>query len=793
MGIVVLLVRAELRRRWRTVVVLGLLVGVVAGAAMWGVAAARRTGSAYERLLAATNAEHLLVNPIDGYADPDALVDQPQVTDSCLAFAAPIAPMGPDGAPNLSVEALTLSSDGRCFYDMSGFARIDGRLPDPDEPYEIFLSTSAAVGLGLGPGDTIPTFFAPFAEQEDAPMLLEDELVVTGVGVHGADAFRDVNDALVFPILMLTPAFREAHPWDPADTFMGALVQLERGADDIAAYNASTLEASGEGMLFEDRFENERKARQALEPYVLALLLFALGVAAAGGTMVLSALHRTLRNSRADDGLLSSLGVRRAHVAAVPAALAAITGLAGTLVAVIGSVAFSSVAPIGPAHSIDPDPGVDADMTVIAVGVGVTLVAVAVVFALATVSRPETALARRGMRERLGALARVRLGLPVPAAAGVRMSTGELGHRRTGARTTLIGAIAGVIAVLVVELVGAGIVRLVDEPTRYGWSWDVLVNIDFEDPAATDEALEASGVVKDRTTVQMGQLDVGGISVAGVGVGESMGQAVLPPLLDGRYATADGEVVLGATTLRRLGADVGDEVPVRWGNTVRDLEVVGVATFPRLAEYPGAPHTGLGEGAMLTADQFTDITNVDYYVAWLTRLRPGADVDDLIAAFGDLPPDDRDFIFVESPQRPDAIFGYDDTAGLRHLLAALLGGIAVVSVTLGIASSTRGAQRDLAVLRTIGLTRKQVRAAVHTHGAVVAGVALLVGVPLGIAAGRWAWRWFADRLGIADDPITPALTIGGLVILALASAVVVSIPLASLASRQTPAKVLRSE
>ena len=95
---------------------------------------------------------------------------------------------------------------------------------------------------------------------------------------------------------------------------------------------------------------------------------------------------------------------------------------------------------------------------------GATLVAVAGVFLLAVVSRPDTGLARRGMRERLGVLARVRLGLPVPAAAGVRMSTGELGRSRTGARTTLFGAIAGVIAVLVVELVGAGIVRLVDEP-----------------------------------------------------------------------------------------------------------------------------------------------------------------------------------------------------------------------------------------------------------------------------------------------------------------------------------------
>ena len=152
-----------------------------------------------------------------------------------------------------------------------------------------------------------------------------------------------------------------------------------------------------------------------------------------------------------------------------------------------------------------------------------------------------------------------------------------------------------------------------------------------------------------------------------------------------------------------------------------------------------------------------------------------------------------EFIFVENPQRPDALFGYEDTAALRHLLAALLGAIAVVSVTLGITSSVRGARRDLAVLRTVGLTKRQVRSAVHTHGAVIAGVSLLIGLPLGVAAGRWAWQWFADHLGVANDPITPTVTIGGLVLLSLVSAVVVSVPVARNATRHDPAYVLRSE
>ena len=49
-----------------------------------------------------------------------------------------------------------------------------------------------------------------------------------------------------------------------------------------------------------------------------------------------------------------------------------------------------------------------------------------------------------------------------------------------------------------------------------------------------------------------------------------------------------------------------------------------------------------------------------------------------------------------------------------------------------------------------------VRAVVPIAVAGVLGVAGLLGVPLGIAGGRWAWRVVAEQLGVAADPVVPA-------------------------------------
>lgn len=69
-------------------------------------------------------------------------------------------------------------------------------------------------------------------------------------------------------------------------------------------------------------------------------------------------------------------------------------------------------------------------------------------------------------------------------------------------------------------------------------------------------------------------------------------------------------------------------------------------------------------------------------------------------------------------------------------------------------------------------------------------IALVVGLPIGAAAGRWAWRVFADQRGVGPEPIAPiALAIPGTILLAN---LIAALPGRAVA-RTRPAAVLNTE
>ena len=65
--------------------------------------------------------------------------------------------------------------------------------------------------------------------------------------------------------------------------------------------------------------------------------------------------------------------------------------------------------------------------------------------------------------------------------------------------------------------------------------------------------------------------------------------------------------------------------------------------------------------------------------------------------------------------------------------------------------------------------RGQLRAVVACQTSTILLVALIVGIPLGIAAGRWAWTAFASEIGVVPAPVVPAaaLALGAVALLAI--------------------------
>jgi hypothetical protein len=217
-------------------------------------------------------------------------------------------------------------------------------------------------------------------------------------------------------------------------------------------------------------------------------------------------------------------------------------------------------------------------------------------------------------------------------------------------------------------------------------------------------------------------------------LGADANAPVAPPLLSGHGLAGQGQVVLGAMTLAQLHKRVGDVV------TVSDssphpfrLRIVGTATLPSLG-IAGSLHTEMGTGAVLPQADIpgasgTEPDNI------LVTLRPGANLAAQQKVLQAIVPA-ADGGYVVGVQRPAEIVGYRSMGTTPVILAAALALGALGSLWLTLMSSVRRRRADLALLKTLGFTRRQLSATVawQATAAVAAGAA--VGVPLGIALGR---------------------------------------------------------
>jgi ABC-type lipoprotein release transport system permease subunit len=148
---------------------------------------------------------------------------------------------------------------------------------------------------------------------------------------------------------------------------------------------------------------------------------------------------------------------------------------------------------------------------------------------------------------------------------------------------------------------------------------------------------------------------------------------------------------------------------------------------------------------------------------------------------------------VVAPDKPNDVVNFGRVQGLPLALAALLAALAAATLGHLLVTSIRRRGRELAIVKTLGFVPRQVRTAVAWQATTLAVVAMAIGVPLGVAAGRWAWIVFARGLGIVPAPEVPILVlllmVPGTVIVANLVAVVPG----ELAARLRPGRALRAE
>jgi hypothetical protein len=599
-------------------------------------------------------------------------------------------------------------------------------------------------------------------------------------------------------------------------------VTLRPGAS-LSAFSASAqalarrYPATGGQVFVSDQSLQEATVERAIRPQAIALALFAAALALTALLIVGQAAARTLLAAARDNPALAALGMTRRQLFA--AGLIEITAAtaAGGAAAVVIAIAASPLMPIGPARLAEPDPGVSVNGPVLAAGFAAVLVLLLARVAPAAWRQasarpagvgagtdspgiPGTPRARRRSRiaARLAAA-----GAPPSAVTGVGLALDPgVGKVRAGVGGALIGLVVAIAAVAVAVTFGANLLRLVDTPRLYGQDWDLAFDGQFGTitPKTFAGLSEHVPGITDVTFGLHGTVTIGQTVIPAIGLAAGTGPVTSSTILSGRPPATSGEIALGATVLRQLGLRVGQTVPVATSGPPRPMRITGSAVFPYFGQGSFTP-TDVGEGAEVTASVLAaqaDATgNGAGYNFALVTFAPGPGKQADMAAFQRAWQSFCANVIEESScvvtdQRPNTVNNYAAIDGTPAVLAAVLAVLGLGVLAQFTVSSARRARRDFAILKVLGMVRRDLRAVAFCQAGTVAVAALAVGVPLGIAGGRWAWQLFAGQAGLPPDAITP-LSVLWMIPAALTVALLVAFPTARSIARLPVTAVLRTE
>jgi hypothetical protein len=756
-----------LRARWRAWAGLALIIALAGGAVLAAAAGASRTDSAYLRFLAQSRASDVLVSPAgNGTTGYDAAVGAlPGVAASAAVVGINALPANANGVPNNGA-IMAASLDGRYGRGLDVPKMLGGRMPGPDAPGEVAVDQIGAQQLHLHVGSVLP--MAAIDNSNHARRFTEH---VVGVFVTRASVVPVTYLDRVAQIWASPALYRELGPGHRG--FDGAYLRLKPGAS-LAAFTeqaqqlAKRYPATGGRVFIAEEATQVATIERAIRPQAVALALFALALALTGLLIVGQVAVRTLAAAARDNGTLAALGMTRrqlfaASMAEVATALAA--GAAAIVALLAARVAVTAWRQAGARPAADPvEPS----------------------------SRRRPRLA-----ERLS-----RAAAPLTAVTGVRFALDPgTGRASVPVRSAMLGLAIAVAAVAGAGTFGANLLRLVGTPGLYGQDWDIAFDGQFAS-VTPKQFSQITGHVPGITTVTFGvhgSVMIGKTVIPAIGLAPGKGPVMSSTVLTGRPPATGGEIALGTSVLRQLGLRVGQTVPVSTPVGKRPMLITGSAVFPYFGQGSFTP-TDAGQGAETTAavlqPMATAANGATGYNFALVSFAPGPARQAQLAAFASawqkFCANVGQSTCLVTDQRPNTVANYASIDATPIVLAGVLAALGLAVLAQFILASARRRRRDFAVLKVLGMFRRDLSAVGFWQVATVTVVALAVGVPLGIAGGRWAWQLFAGQAGLPGDAIIP-LPVLWMIPATLLAAALVALPPARSVARVPAAATLRSE
>ena len=812
---------------------------------MGAIASARRSQSAFPAHLVSTHASQLTMQASSNASQftseqiqelDEHLARLPHVTSVAVAPNLFVIPLGPRGLPLASSvnddDVTAIGSEHGEYFTQDQVTVVDGRMADPKSPSEMVATAEAAKLSGWHVGQIV-SFGAYTIQQAESPdfnLFTEKPEMRFTAKLVGLVAFSNQvanDDVDRYPtFILMTPALTERLRATQVYPTFG--LRLAHGNADVPVVEKEIIGLLPRGTTYTFHVTSvaEAEVERSSKPEAIALGVFG-GIAGFAALVIAGlAIGRAISGQGDDLDALRALGAdpRTLTWDATFGLLGAI--VLGALLAVGVAIVLSPLAPIGPAHQIDPRPGFDADWTVLATGLAALIVGLGALTAgLAYRAALRCRLGRRSERIERGSSvvnAAARSGLPPSAVAGLRFAL-ERGSGRSSVpvRAALVGAVLAVVVVVTTLTFASGLSSLESHPALYGWNWNYAINA--AGGSGSVPPVVARLLPRDPDVAAFAGYNFAGVQIDGQTVPVLLVQQhadLNPPILSGHTLEADNQIVLGAATLATLHKKVGDTVTVSYGSPSdapvyvppTPLRVVGTATLPAIGT-SGALHPSMGTGAMISegiesAAFKRAITqsdpNLNGQDVEVVRFRRGVTAAAGLASLHKIttaadkvmaadPQGQGDVYEVLGVQRPAEIVNYQATGATPGILASGLAVGAVVALGLTLATSVRRRRRDFALLKTLGFTRYQLAATVAWQASVAAAVGIVIGVPLGIALGRWLWDLFARGIYAVPEASVPIVEV---VVVALAALVLANLVAAipgGMAARTRTALVLRAE
>ncbi|PZF84929.1 ABC transporter permease [Jiangella anatolica] len=768
--------RLELLRRWRSLLVLALLVALATATVLTAVAGARRGETAVDRLLERTLPADVAVLPNQPGFDWAAVRELPGV--AAVGTYAGID-YDIDGEPSAG-----LLGDDETLRTVERPVVLDGRLPDATRPDEVVVTS----GHGANVGDTVTLRLHPVDPVD--PAAAQPELDATVVGV--VRSYWYLDDAAGTGELIPSPglyAVYERELLGDAPAEFNAIVRLAEGEAGIADFRARLERLSGRTDLdLVNLAELARHDREVTAFEADALLVFALVAAVASGVLLGLAVARYAAATQPDLRVLRALGLPPRRLGWTAAAGPALAAAAGAVVGAGVAVVASGWFPIGTAARFEPAPGVDGDVLVLAAGT----VLVPALILLGAAATAWSGLRRTPGRASASAAADAasRLGAPVPVVVGSRFAL-EAGRGGT-VRPAVAGAVAGVAGVVAAVTFSAGVHDATAHAERFGQvhQAEAFVGLTGDDFVPVDDLLPVLAADPDVRVINDTLMAVAAAGDRSVSL-FTMDPDWRPVVTAGRTPAGPDEVALAPASAETIGAAVGDTVRLTGTRGERTFDVTGIAFVPE------SPHNDYTLGGWVTPGGYDALFDPASAVSprfkfhlLLLALRAEADPAAVAGRLGEATGEAG---LVRPAAPPSRLAELRQIRAIPMFLAGFLAVLALGAVGHALASGVRRRRHDLAVLRALGLTRWQSRAVVATQATVLALAGLLLGIPLGIALGRVVWRGVAEATPV--DHVEPAALVA--IVLTAAAALVIANLLAAWPSHRAASMrvghVLRAE